>query len=51
MSKQANLYKFLIEMGRRTLEQVPSPYKEEITEYYKEQESLIPVAPEGGEPI
>lgn len=36
MSKQANLYKFLIEMGRITLEKIPSPYKEEIEESYRD---------------
>ena len=30
MSVKARLYKFLIEMGRITIEDVPQPYKSEI---------------------
>lgn len=30
MSVKARLYKFLIEMGRITIEDVPEPYKSEI---------------------
>jgi len=30
MSVKAMLYKFLIEMGRITIEDVPEPYKSEI---------------------
>ena len=30
MSLKARLYKFLIEMGRITIEDVPEPYKSEI---------------------
>ena len=30
MSLKAKLYKFLIEMGRITIEDVPEPYKSEI---------------------
>ncbi len=31
MSVQARLYKFLIEMGRITLKEVPEPYKTELS--------------------
>ncbi len=30
MSLKARLYKFLIEMGRITIEDVPEPYKSEL---------------------
>ena len=30
MSLKARLYKFLLEMGRITIEDVPEPYKSEI---------------------
>ena len=32
MSVKARLYKFLIEMGRITIEDVPEPYKSELEE-------------------
>lgn len=50
MSKQANLYKFLIEMGRIMLEEIPAPYKEEIIAYYKEHgdPGPRPMAPKDG---
>ena len=31
MSVKARLYKFLIEMGRITIEDVPEPYKSELS--------------------
>lgn len=31
MSLKARLYKFLIEMGRITIEDVPEPYKSELS--------------------
>jgi len=31
MSVKARLYKFLIEMGRITIEDVPEPYKRELS--------------------
>lgn len=31
MSVQARLYKFLIEMGRITIDDVPEPYKSELS--------------------
>lgn len=31
MSVQARLYKFLIDMGRITIDGVPEPYKSELT--------------------
>jgi len=32
MSVKARLYKFLIEMGRITIEDIPEPYKSELGE-------------------
>ena len=35
MSVKARLYKFLIEMGRITIEDVPEPYKSELEENHE----------------